>query len=429
MVYSRLARRVRRHGLASFADYLRVVERGGAELQEFINSLTTNKTDFFREPHHFEYLRGAVLPRLAARGPRRVRVWCAASSTGEEPYTLAMTLREACPPAAGWDVKVLASDIDTAVLAAAERGVYDADRAGGIPPALLRKYFLRGAGANRGKVSARPELRELLAFRRINLVDDPWPVRTRFDAIFCRNVAIYFDRDTQRRLFDRFAAHLEPGGYLFLGHSETLHGLTDRYAPTGGTVYQLRDRAGAPPAEPEYGLVVGEVKATRGPAVIKTVLGSCVAACLYDPETGVGGMNHFSLPGAGEEGASARYGAYAMELLVAAIVKAGGDRSRLRAKVFGGAKVLDVASEQLNVGARNAEFVLRYLADEGFPVAGQCLGGTRGLMVRFRPHTGQALARPLAARDLGAVVRDEERHGRALAARAAAPADDDVTLF
>ncbi|MBN9117979.1 MAG: hypothetical protein J0I06_02225 [Planctomycetes bacterium] len=443
MVCSRLAKRLRHHGLASFTDYLRLVRAADDEGQEFINCLTTNKTDFFREAHHFQFLRDTVIPGARAKG-RRLRIWSAGCSTGEEPYTLALTLREHCPAAEGWDVRVLASDIDTAVLAAAERGVYDADRAD-VPPELLRKYFLRGTGPRAGQVAVRPELRDLIAFRQINLTADPWPIRTRFDVIFCRNVVIYFDRDTQRRLLTRFAEHLAPDGYLFMGHSENIHWMADTFAPLGGTVYRPRSAGpgpapAAPPARPskpaaaprkedEHTIVLGDVKATRGPALLKTLLGSCVSACIFDPQTGTGGMNHFSLPGSSDEGVSARYGGHAMELLITAVMKKGGDRSRLRAKVFGGGKVLNVSAEHLNVGARNAEFVLKYLGDEGIPVVGQSLGGTRGMIVKFRPHTGQAMAKPLPVRELSPVIEREEEFGRELMQRVEAPPDDGITLF
>lgn len=476
MVKSRLARRLRHHELGSVGEYLRLVRDDPAERQEFVNCLTTNKTDFFREAHHFDHLRQVVVPAAATR--RRLRAWCAASSTGEEPYTLAMTLREACPPAGGWDIKVLCSDIDTAVLATAQGGVYPADRAADVPPDLLRRYFLKGGGANAGKVAARPELKELLTFRQINLMADRWPVRGPFDAIFCRNVFIYFDRPTQKRLLDRFAGLLVPGGHLYLGHSENIHGLTDRFAPLGQTIYRLRaaadtppparavtpppraasagggrqppvssepkkreadaprppKQAGSPPppvpaALPEHNLIVGDVKALDRPGVLKTLLGSCVAVCLYDPVAGVGGMNHISLPGGADAGADGRYGGYSMELLITAVMKAGGERDRFRAKVFGGAKVLAVASKVLDIGARNAAFVLQFLEDEGFPVDARKVGGDRGLVVRFEPHTGRAQVRPLAARDLSGVARDEARYGRELAVKAARPADDAVTLF
>lgn len=441
MVQARLNKRLRHHGLRSYRDYLDLVraDPDGPERQEFVNALTTNKTDFFREPHHFDFLRDAVVPQARARG-KRLRVWSAGCSTGEEPYTLAMTLAEHCPAADGWDVRVLATDIDTQVLAAAERGVYDADRVGTVPPALLHKYFLRGTGANAGKVCARRELRDRLSFRQFNLIADAWPANARFDVIFCRNVVIYFDRPTQQTLFTKFAGKLAADGYLFVGHSENLHWLGDTFAPVGGTVYRPRSATDTPrpaaptpppkpaPAVAEQTIILGEVAATRGPALLKTLLGSCVSACVYDPDTGVGGMNHFSLPGAGDDGANARYGAYAMELLITAVMKKGGNRDRLRAKVFGGAKVLNVEAESLNVGARNAEFVLNFLQTEGIPVDGQCLGGTAGLLVRFHPHTGRAAAKPLPGKELPKVVRDEQRFDAEVTRRAEAPADD-ITLF
>jgi len=450
MVRARLAKRLRHHDLPTMGAYVRLLhEQGpnGTERQEFVNCLTTNKTDFFREPHHFDYLRDTLIPQVAATGKRRLRIWSAGCSTGEEPYTLAMTLREECPAGGGWDAKILASDIDTAVLAAAAKGVYDADRLGDVPPDLLRKSFLRGTGANAGKVIVRPEVRDLIGFRQVNFMADEWPVRTKFDAIFCRNVMIYFDRDTQRRLLTRFAAQLDPNGYLFMGHSENIHWAADTFAPIGNTVHRHRLASDTPPprafttpppkpvtkAEPEeeeHNIILGDVKATKGPAVIKTLLGSCVAACMYDPETGIGGMNHFSLPGVSDEGANARYGAYAMELLITSLMKKGADRTRLKAKVFGGGKVLDVASERLNVGKRNAEFVLKFLSDEGIPVLAQSLGGTKGLMVRFRPHTGQAFAKPLAGRELPPIVEREEKFTTELFQKTDAPsADDGITLF
>ncbi len=450
MVCARLGKRLRHFGLRSFGEYLKKVREGDprTERQEFINCLTTNKTEFFRESHHFDFLRDTVIPQMRAAGNKRLRIWCAGSSTGEEPYTLAMTVREACPVADKWDVRILASDIDTTVLATAERGVYDADRTGDVPPALLRKYFLRGVGASAGKVSVRPELRNLLTFRRINLIEEPWPVRAKFDVIFCRNVVIYFDRETQHRLLSRFAAQLTPNGYLFLGHSENIHWTANTFAPLGATVYRMRS-ATAPPAqsiarpapnvpapaalrpraEGVHNVIIGDVKATRGPAVIKTLLGSCVAACLYDPETGTGGMNHFSLPGVSDEGTSTRYGAHAMELLITAIMKKGGDRSRFRAKVFGGGKVLDMSAAHMDVGVRNAEFVLKYLETEGIPVVAQDLGGTRGRLVRFRPHTGQAQAKQLAEREVSQLVEREEQFTRDLNTRVETPPDDGITLF
>jgi len=453
MVTSRLARRLRHFGLNSLGEYLKRVIAGEPkdEKQHFINCLTTNKTDFFREPHHFDYLRDTLIPRFHAEGKQKIRIWSAGCSTGEEPYTLAMMLREHCPPKQGWDVRILASDIDTGVLATAKAGIYEADRATDIPGDLLHRWFLRGTGLQAGKIAARPELRDMITFRQINLIHGPWPIQAKFDAIFCRNVVIYFDRPTQAKLLTRFASHLHDDGYLFMGHSENIHWMSETFTPLGGTIYRLRDSVDTPlparvvpPSKPSvaalakpevaketsHTIILGDVKATSEPSLLKTLLGSCVSACIYDPKSGIGGMNHFSLPGTSDSGTSASYGAHAMELLITAVMKLGGDRSRFRAKVFGGAKVLKFNSEHLNVGAKNAEFVLKYLETEEIPVDAQCLGGTQGLLVRFQPHLGKAFAKPLASREMPAVVRSEEQFGRELLERVSSPAvDDGITLF
>lgn len=456
MVASRLGKRLRHHGLTSFADYYKLVRdepADGPERQEFINCLTTNKTDFYREAHHFDYLRDTVIAqaraKAAAGGPKRFRLWCAASSTGEEPYTLALTLREHLPPSEGWDVGILASDIDTNVLEQASRGVYDEDRVAPVPRELLRKYFLRGTGDNDGRVAVRPELKELISFRQINLTTDDWPIKHKFDAIFCRNVMIYFNRETQQKLMERFAQFLAADGYLFVGHSENMHWMSHLFTGCGGTVY--RHRAAGKPSAPSgvrfhppapvvkaappppkvnaQTIILGDVKAAKGDSVLKTLLGSCVSACVYDPETGVGGMNHFSLPGQGGDGVNARYGAHAMELLITAVMKQGGDRSRLRAKVFGGARVLRITSERLNVGAKNAAFVQEYMAAEGIPIVSKCLGGNAGLIVQFNVGSGKAMVRPLADRQLDNVVQEEMRYTTEMAQKVAQPDPGSIELF
>jgi len=250
LVASRLGKRLRALGFPSFHAYCGhlAAEAGRPELEHFINAITTNKTDFFREPAHFEFLQSQVLPALraqAARGQeRRVRIWSAACSTGEEPYTIAITLREGLEPLAAWDVRILASDIDTQVLRQAAAGIYPVERVAGIRPFLVQRHFLRGTGSREGFVRVREEVRRLVTFRRINLLEEPWPIRTRFRCIFCRNVLIYFDQATQRRLIGRLADHLAAGGYLFLGHSELLHGLSDDFDYVRTTIYRRRDAAG-----------------------------------------------------------------------------------------------------------------------------------------------------------------------------------------
>ncbi len=247
LVASRLAKRLRHFGFSTFSQYYHYLETQdpcGEERLQMVNCITTNKTDFFRESHHFDFLRDQVFPELRERalqgGPRRLRIWSAACSSGEEPYTIALTVREEFPAHCGWDIRILASDIDTDILHRAERGVYTMERLAGMPEPFRRKYFLRGKGKWEGSVRVRPELQELVTFRRINFMDPTWPIHTRFDVIFCRNVIIYFDRETQRRLFERLRRYLHEDGYLMVGHSESLHWLADLFVPLRGTIYRPR---------------------------------------------------------------------------------------------------------------------------------------------------------------------------------------------
>jgi chemotaxis protein methyltransferase CheR len=235
MVYSRLARRLRATGLKTFQDYLALVEKKEDEEWEvFINSLTTNLTAFFREPHHFPLLKTHVL----SLAKRPLRLWCSAASTGEEPYTIAMTMVEAFnsykPP-----VEIIATDIDTNVLNKAKAGVYPMDRVEKLDPDVLKRFFLKGSGANANNVKVRKELCDLISFRQLNLLDSQWPVKGPFDVIFCRNVMIYFDKDTQYQILKRFAPMLESHGLLFAGHSESLHHAADLFKLRGQTVYEL----------------------------------------------------------------------------------------------------------------------------------------------------------------------------------------------
>jgi chemotaxis protein methyltransferase CheR len=245
LVQSRLARRLRNLGLPTYGDYLNFLETQPAESderREMINCITTNKTDFFRENHHFDFLRERVIPEVRARTPggepKKLRIWSAACSTGEEPYSIAVTIREALGTERNWDVKILASDVDTNVLSTAERGVYDAERFNKVPEALLHRYFMRRKSD--GALLVNDALKSMIRFRRINFIDPAWPIRTTFDVIFCRNVIIYFNRETQQRLFERLAQYLKPSGYLLVGHSENLHWMSTLLVPVRHTVYQLR---------------------------------------------------------------------------------------------------------------------------------------------------------------------------------------------
>jgi len=218
MVYSRLARRLRCLNLSSFAEYLHYLERHSEEWQQFINSLTTNLTAFFREAHHFEQL--AELARLRGKEGRPLRFWSAASSTGEEPYSMAMTLVEVFDSFAA-PVQIIASDIDTGVLDYARQGIYPAERVAQLPAGYKQRFFQRGVAANAGKVRVVPELRQLVEFRQINLLGANWGISGGLDVIFCRNVMIYFDKPTQALLLERMVSLLRPDGLFFAGHSES----------------------------------------------------------------------------------------------------------------------------------------------------------------------------------------------------------------
>lgn len=240
MVYSRLARRLRQLHLTSFADYLELLQRSdNSELGNFINSITTNLTSFFREKHHFDFLRSTVLPQLMQlnAASKTIRIWSAGCSTGEEPYSLAITVKEAIPDNLGWDVRILATDLDTNVIATGKEGVYSLDRVSGLPADVQQRWFCRGKGERTGFVKISSALRDLIIFKQLNLMGQ-WPIKPGVDVIFCRNVVIYFDKDTQRGLFERYANILRPDGYLFVGHSETLYKVSERFKLLGKTIYQ-----------------------------------------------------------------------------------------------------------------------------------------------------------------------------------------------
>jgi chemotaxis protein methyltransferase CheR len=245
LLEARLGKRLRALGLSTFGayyTYLRRADTAGDERIRFVNAITTNETAFFREAAHFAYLDAEWLParrELAdAGGARRLRAWSAACSTGEEPYSIAMSFLAAVD-VPRWDVRILASDIDTDVLTRAVAGVYRLEAVDRVPVAQLRRFFLRGVGANEGAVRIRPTVRELVTFRRLNLLDAQWPIRTRFHLIFCRNVLMYFDRPTQAAVVARLERHLEPDGLLVLGHAENLLGLGSSMERVTSTVYRL----------------------------------------------------------------------------------------------------------------------------------------------------------------------------------------------
>jgi chemotaxis protein methyltransferase CheR len=240
LVYGRVSRRLRSLGLQTFGEYRQRLEFGDQEeLTEFCNAMTTNLTAFFRESHHFNYLRDhLLLPRLAdPQASRRIRIWSAACSSGEEAYSLAMTVCESIPDWRRWDIKILATDIDSRVLARAKQGVYAKDRVKGLQPQRLARFFRAQHEGGQEVYEVVPDLATLITFKQLNLMHE-LPMSGPFDAIVCRNVIIYFDKDTQKSLFERIAPLQRPDDLLFLGHSESLFRVTNAYALIGKTIYR-----------------------------------------------------------------------------------------------------------------------------------------------------------------------------------------------
>ena len=240
LLYSRLSRRLRLLGMATFAEYRGLLETDQREIENFINSISTNHTKFFRESHHFDHMRShVILPfvqKAAQTGNRRLRIWSAGCSSGEEPYTIGVVLKREIRDLRGYDVRILATDIDTDVLAKAGRGEFATATVDEVPKTYA-EYFKRAGD----KVVVDAEVKSLIAFRQLNLMNDPWPFKGMFDAIFCRNVMIYFDGPTKAKLIQRFVQQIKPGGWLYIGHSESLIGAHPGLQSAGRTIYRRDD--------------------------------------------------------------------------------------------------------------------------------------------------------------------------------------------
>jgi chemotaxis protein methyltransferase CheR len=498
LVASRLARRLRALGLRTYREYFEQVTQGdpdGSEMREMLNCITTNKTDFFREQHHFDFLKSKVFPEIQERskrgGPRQLRIWSAGCSSGEEPYTLAMTILSGFGNLAGWHFEILATDLDTQVLARAQQGVYPTELLHPVPAELRQKYFQRGSDANAGMARVKSELRDLVTFRRFNLIEKPWRIKGPFDLIFCRNVLIYFDRETVRTVVESFAERLSEAGYLFLGHSESLQSQMDLFEPLRGTIYRLRsaveravgsaapspavkplpvpeataeaapvrpvarvrllsgsrralaEASGRPSGRPlaavsapnasrvaRISVTIGGVRASADPVELRTVLGSCVCACLYDPVARIGGINHFMLPdGLADAELPTRYGVNAMEMLINDIAKLGGDRRRLEAKAFGAAHVLVSVGLSPEVPRKNAQFIRDFLEKENIRLVSSRLGGSAPVEVLFHATTGRALVRALGANAAAGLAREETHFDLEIRKQLVAPRQGDVVLF
>jgi len=251
LLLGRLSRRLRELGALSLSAYLLRVREDPEERVRLIEAICTHETHFFREPRHFQFLEREVLPRWRSQGGtdsggRTVRVWSAACSSGEEPFSLAMVLRHHLPPEEGWHIDILATDLSTRVLDRARQLLWPVDKAREIPPHYLKQFMLRGVGSQEGWMKAGSELRPLVRFQKLNLNDELYPGLGRFDLIFCRNVLIYFDATSKQRVIGRLLSHLKPQGYLFLGHAESLSGTAHPVRAVMPTVYAVLPEASRP---------------------------------------------------------------------------------------------------------------------------------------------------------------------------------------
>ncbi len=243
LVYRRFAPRIKSLNLNGFKEYCELIASGDKnEITHFSNAITTNLTAFFRENHHFEFLAKKALPLLKEKNSktRQIRIWSAGCSTGEEPYSIAITLKENMPDLEAWDVKVLATDLDTGSLGKAKAGIYTEKILEKISKEQCRRWFLKGKQSNQDKIKVSPELQSLIHFQPLNLMTN-WPFKNHFDLIFCRNVLIYFDKPTQKMLAEKFSSVQKVGGHLIIGHSESLQNVTPFYRLTGQTIYERTD--------------------------------------------------------------------------------------------------------------------------------------------------------------------------------------------
>ncbi|WP_253820761.1 protein-glutamate O-methyltransferase CheR [Vibrio sp. 99-70-13A1] len=236
MVYGRVSRKMREKGVARFADYRKIIERSDSEQMAFVNALTTNKTSFFREKHHFDFLEKTLVPKWIEQRKQEVRIWSAGCSTGEEPYSYMAALNHASAFEHFSKVALLATDLDTNVLAHAKAGVYDEEAIDSIPKPYLKGNFVKGKGEFLGKIKCAKKLQQQVAFKQLNLLEN-WPMTKKFDLISCRNVMIYFDKPTQKLLIERFCQQLNEGGSLFIGHSESVGADCQLFEHLGNTIY------------------------------------------------------------------------------------------------------------------------------------------------------------------------------------------------
>ncbi len=411
MLQARLQKRLWKLGFDSFDAYYEYVfspKGREEELASMIDVVTTNKTEFFREPKHFEFLLQRVVPDLLERqqGDKHLMIWCAGCSTGEEPYTLAMVLKDHAERVEKFNFLVLATDVSSDVLQRAKLGIYDDEMIDTIPMAFRKKYLLRSRDHEKGLVRIAPEIRAHIRFRWLNLVKRDFQLREKMDIVFCRNVIIYFDRETQEKVVGHLCDYLVEGGYLFTGHSETLNGISVPVIPVAHTVYKKESRAVTSRNElPVITLKPAEVFVSDRPTIVRTVLGSCVAVTMYDRKLGIAAICHAVMPK--EDGSQIdeslfigpyKYVDTVIPIMVERLRSYGVDMKELEVKVFGGADLL-IAKERAAkippVGKANVDAVVRIIKAFGLRLKVSDVGGVMGRKILFYTHTGEVLLKHL----------------------------------
>lgn len=408
MLQARLQKRLWKLDIESFDEYYNYVfspEGRELELQQMIDVVTTNKTDFFREPNHFEYLVERVLPEIISRhgADRQYMFWCAGCSSGEEPYSLAMVLHDFSLQHPGFHFLILATDVSSRVLEKARLGIYEEENADPIPVEFRKRYLLKSKEREKSMVRISPEIRAFVRFRSVNLVRGEFGFRETMDIIFCRNVIIYFNRDIQEQVINRLYQHLSPGGYLFTGHSETLNGLSVPLKAVAHTVYQKEVSAHLAPHLPVITLKPAELYISDHPAIVRTVLGSCVAVTMFDKRLGVAAMCHALLPQGNEaldqhaattENLSYKYVQTVIPLMLQRLKTYGSEPKDLEVKLFGGADMLTVRTGNPNmqpVGKSNIDAVLQAIKAHNLELIVSDVGGHLGRKILFYTQTGEVL--------------------------------------
>ena len=408
MLQARLQKRLWRLGITTFDEYYQYVfspEGRELELSNMIDVVTTNKTDFFREPKHFEFLTQKVLPELLHRQgtDKTYIIWCAGCSSGEEPYSLAMILSDFAKHVRGFRFLILATDISTQVLEKAKLGIYDEEMIEPVPEVFRKRYLLKSKDKQKPLVRIVPELRSLVKFRRLNLIKSDFGFREPMDIIFCRNVIIYFNRSVQEQVMGRICEHLKSGGYLFTGHSETLNGMKLPLKSTSHTVYQKEMSESTSLKElPVITLKPAELFISEQPAIVRTVLGSCVAVTMFDQRRGVAAICHALLPEGDDPSShpseksstSYKYVNSVIPIMVKRLLSYGADPKKLEVKLFGGSDMLSATIRKSHirpVGKSNIDAVIQAIKAQDLHLKVSDVGGTFGRKLLFYTNTGEVL--------------------------------------